>query len=48
MTKRLFLMPSFQQDNQELDNIDLVLDKDFLHEKNLVRLLIEFGNEVLS
>jgi DNA primase len=42
------LMPSFQQENQELDNIDLVLDKDFLHEKNLVRLLIEFGNEVLA
>ena len=42
------LMPSFQQENQEIDNIDLVLDKDFLHEKNLVRLLIEFGNEVLA
>ena len=42
------LMPSFQQTTQDLDNIDLVLDKDFLHEKNLVRLLIEFGNEVLA
>jgi DNA primase len=42
------LMPNFQQATQDLDNIDLVLDKDFLHEKNLVRLLIEFGNEVLA
>jgi DNA primase len=42
------LMPNFQQETQDLDNIDLVLDKDFLHEKNLVRLLIEFGNEVLA
>ena len=42
------LMPSFQQETQDLDNIDLVLDKDFLHEKNLIRLLIEFGNEVLA
>jgi DNA primase len=42
------LMPSFQQENQELDNIDLVLDKDLLHEKNLVRLLIEFGNEAIA
>ena len=42
------LMPSFQQSTQDLDNIDLVLDKDFLHEKNLVRLLIEYGNEVLA
>jgi len=41
------LMPTFQQETQDLDNIDLVLDKDFLHEKNLVRLLIEFGNEIL-
>jgi DNA primase len=42
------LMPNFQQATQDLDNIDLVLDKDFLHEKNLVRLLIEFGNEALA
>lgn len=41
-------MPSFQQETQDLDNIDLVLDKDFLHEKNLIRLLIEFGNETLE
>ena len=41
------LMPTFQQETQNLDNIDLVLDKDFLHEKNLVRLLIEFGHEIL-
>jgi DNA primase len=41
------LMPTFQQETQDLDNIDLVLDKDFLHEKNLVRLLIEFGHEIL-
>jgi DNA primase len=42
------LMPSFQQENQDIDNIDLVLDKDLLHEKNLIRLLIEFGNETLE
>lgn len=42
------LMPNFQQTTQDLDHIDLLLDKDFLHEKNLVRLLIEFGNEVLA
>ena len=42
------LMPSFQQETQDIDNIDLVLDKDLLHEKNLIRLLIEFGNEILE
>ncbi len=42
------LMPSFQNETQELNNIDLVLDKDLLHEKNLVRLLIEYGNELLE
>jgi DNA primase len=42
------LMPSFQQETQVIDNIDLVLDKDLLHEKNLIRLLIEFGNEILA
>ncbi len=42
------LMPSFQQETQDIDNIDLVLDKDLLHEKNLIRLLIEFGNEVIA
>ncbi len=42
------LMPSFQNESQDIDNIDIVLDKDLLHEKNLVRLLIEHGNEVLT
>ncbi|MFM2015328.1 MAG: hypothetical protein RIQ51_818 [Bacteroidota bacterium] len=42
------LMPSFQQETQDIDNNDLVLDKDLLHEKNLIRLLIEFGNEILA
>ncbi|MCX8482466.1 MAG: DNA primase, partial [Crocinitomicaceae bacterium] len=42
------LMPNFQQETQDLDHIDLVLDKNLLHEKNLVRLLIEFGNELLA
>ena len=42
------LMPSFQNEPQDIDNIDIVLDKDLLHEKNLVRLLIEYGNEVLT
>ncbi len=40
------LMPSFQNETQDLDNI--VLDKDLLHEKNIVRLLIEYGNEILA
>lgn len=42
------LMPSFQKETQDIYNIDLVLDKDLLHEKNLIRLLIEFGNEILA
>ena len=42
------LMPNFQQETQDLDHNDLILDKDLLHEKNLVRLLIEFGNELLA
>ena len=42
------LMPSFQQETQDIDNIDLVLDKDLLHEKNLIRLLIEYGNEITA
>jgi DNA primase len=42
------LMPSFQQETQDIDNIDLVVDKDLLHEKNLIRLLIEFGNEITA
>ena len=41
------LMPSFQNDQQSDQNIDIVLDKDLLHEKNIVRLLIEFGNDLL-
>lgn len=42
------LMPSFQNETQALDNLDIVLDQDLLHEKNLVRLLVEHGNEVLA
>jgi DNA primase len=42
------LMPSFQNETQALDNLDIVLDQDLLHEKNLVRLLVEHGNEELA
>jgi DNA primase len=42
------LMPSFQNETQAIDNLDIVLDQDLLHEKNLVRLLVEHGNEVLA
>jgi DNA primase len=40
------LMPSFPQgQTQEQDN-DLFTDKDLAHEKNLVKLIIEYGNEL--
>lgn len=40
------LMPSFPQgETQEQEN-DLFTDKDLAHEKNLVKLIIEYGNEL--
>ena len=42
------LMPSFPSTPSETDNIDLVMDRDLVHEKNLVRVVIEFGNELLA
>ena len=41
------LMPSFLAATPENDSIDFYTDKDLAHEKNLVRLLIEHGNEKL-
>ena len=42
------LMPSFPSSPSETDDIDLVMDRDLVHEKNLVRVIIEFGNELLA
>ena len=39
------LMPSFPQ-GQEQQDTDLFTDKDLVHEKNLVKLIIEYGNEL--
>jgi len=39
------LMPSFPQ-GQEPQDTDLFTDKDLAHEKNLVKLIIEYGNEL--
>ena len=42
------LMPSFPAaENQDIDG-DLFLDRDLAHEKNLVRLVIEFGTEIME
>ncbi len=38
MMKRLFLMPSFPQaTSEQRQDTDLVIDKDLVHEKNLVK-----------
>ncbi|MGI9138033.1 MAG: hypothetical protein ACR2IM_03240, partial [Sediminibacterium sp.] len=42
------LMPSFPSASQDSDETDLVIDRDLAHEKNLVRVMIEFGNEILA
>jgi len=39
------LMPSFPSAPSETEDNDLVMDRDLVHEKNLVRVTIEFGNE---
>jgi DNA primase len=40
------LMPSFPQGQEQKQDIDLFTDKDLAHEKNLVKLIIEYGNEL--
>lgn len=41
------LMPSFSPEPiEESSNLDLFLDKDLLHEKNLVRTILELGTEL--
>jgi|694.fasta_scaffold19318_8 DNA primase len=41
------LMPSFSPEPiEESNNLDLLVDKDLLHEKNLVRTIIELGTEL--
>ena len=40
------LMPSFPQGQEQQQNTDLFADKDLAHEKNLVKLIIEYGNEL--
>ena len=42
------LMPSFPPSQNESEDNDLLIDRDLTHEKNLVRVVIEFGNEVLE
>ena len=40
------LMPSFPQGQEQQQDTDLFTDKDLTHEKNLVKLIIEYGNEL--
>ena len=40
------LMPSFPQGQEQQQDTDLFADKDLAHEKNLVKLIIEYGNEL--
>ena len=40
------LMPSFPQGQEPQQDTDLFADKDLAHEKNLVKLIIEYGNEL--
>ncbi len=40
------LMPSFAQGQEQQQDTDLFTDKDLAHEKNLVKLIIEYGNEL--
>jgi len=42
------LMPSLNNENSTEDNIDIFTDKDLVHEKNLLRVLIEYGNEKIK
>lgn len=40
------LMPSFPQGQEQEQDADLFTDKDLVHEKNLVKLIIDYGNEL--
>ena len=40
------LMPSFPQGQEQQQDTDLFTDKDLAHEKNLVKLIIDYGNEL--
>ena len=40
------LMPSFPQGQDQQEDTDLFTDKDLSHEKNLVKLIIDYGNEL--
>ena len=40
------LMPSFPQGQEQEQDTDLFTDKDLAHEKNLVKLIIDYGNEL--
>jgi len=40
------LMPSFPQGQEQQEDTDLFSDKDLAHEKNLVKLIIDYGNEL--
>jgi DNA primase len=40
------LMPSFPQGQEQQEDTDLFTDKDLAHEKNLVKLIIDYGNEL--
>ncbi|MSQ39160.1 MAG: DNA primase [Chitinophagaceae bacterium] len=40
------LMPSFAQGQEQQQDTDLFTDKDLAHEKNLVKLIIDYGNEL--
>jgi len=40
------LMPSFPQGQEQEQDADLFTDKNLAHEKNLVKLIIDYGNEL--
>jgi len=40
------LMPSFPQGQVQEQDVDLFTDKNLAHEKNLVKLIIDYGNEL--
>ena len=40
------LLPSFPQGQEQQQDTDLFTDKDLAHEKNLVKLIIDYGNEL--
>jgi DNA primase len=40
------LMPSFPMETDSAQDNDLFVDRDLAHEKNLVRLVVEYGNEL--